>query len=138
MYLVGCINTYYYILQLTVFPPRPPPTSKMGDEERAAAEVGEALKEVSLNGDAAGDPAAPAEEAPPLSPRGDPSACAHCSRVGATRRCAKRHQKCLQRLFCDKVCEEAAHKKKPQQAVKVSICLVVRTEAQPLAKESVV
>ena len=39
--------------------------------------------------------------------------CAHCQRSNPTKRCAKRHAKCLSKLFCDSVCEKGAHQKKP-------------------------
>jgi hypothetical protein len=35
----------------------------------------------------------------------DPTACSSCSLANATKRCSKRHAKCLKKLFCDKVCE---------------------------------
>ena len=38
--------------------------------------------------------------------------CAHCKRSNPTKRCAKRHAKCITKLFCDSTCESAAHKKK--------------------------
>ena len=38
--------------------------------------------------------------------------CANCKRSNPTKRCAKRHAKCLTKLFCDSVCEKAAHQKK--------------------------
>ena len=38
--------------------------------------------------------------------------CAHCKRSNPTKRCAKRHAKCLTKLFCDSACELASHKKK--------------------------
>ena len=38
--------------------------------------------------------------------------CAHCNRSNPSKRCAKRHAKCLTKLFCDSVCEKAAHQKK--------------------------
>ena len=38
--------------------------------------------------------------------------CAHCKKTKPTKRCAKRHPKCLQKLFCNETCEVLAHKKK--------------------------
>ena len=38
--------------------------------------------------------------------------CAHCKRSNPSKRCAKRHAKCITKLFCDSVCEKAAHQKK--------------------------
>merc|ERR1712141_715933 len=37
--------------------------------------------------------------------------CANCKRQNAKKRCAKRHTKCMNKLFCDGVCEKAAHTK---------------------------
>ena len=57
--------------------------------------VCEALKEVSLN-------------------EGPSTNCAFCSKEKATKRCSKRHAKCLKKLFCDKICETSGHRvKKP-------------------------
>ena len=36
--------------------------------------------------------------------------CAYCAKIGATKRCVKRHAKCLKKLFCDEICEKASHK----------------------------
>ncbi len=38
--------------------------------------------------------------------------CAYCGKQGGTKRCTKRHRRCLQLLFCDRVCEEAAHRRR--------------------------
>jgi hypothetical protein len=38
--------------------------------------------------------------------------CAHCKKVKPSKRCAKRHPKCLKKLFCNDTCEMLAHKKK--------------------------
>ena len=38
--------------------------------------------------------------------------CANCKRSNPTKRCAKRHAKCLTKLFCDSVCEKGAHQRK--------------------------
>ncbi len=82
----------------------------------AEAEACKALKEVAINEKKSAADAAPEEKKPVVV--SDPSACAHCAKGGATKRCAKRHQKCLRKMFCDRVCEEAAHKKKaPAPAV---------------------
>ena len=43
--------------------------------------------------------------------------CATCNRSNPTKRCSKRHAKCLKKLFCDSVCESAAHKKKTEAVV---------------------
>ena len=37
--------------------------------------------------------------------------CANCKRQNPKKRCAKRHTKCMNKLFCDGVCEKAAHTK---------------------------
>ena len=38
--------------------------------------------------------------------------CNFCKKEGPTKRCSKRHPKCLKKLFCNSSCEEQAHKKK--------------------------
>ena len=47
--------------------------------------------------------------------------CAFCKKPSPTKRCAKRHPKCLKKLFCNESCEITAHKKKedPNAAPKV-------------------
>ena len=42
----------------------------------------------------------------------DEVVCAHCKKTKPTKRCAKRHPKCLKKLFCNETCEVLAHKKK--------------------------
>ena len=39
-------------------------------------------------------------------------ACAFCKKAEPTKRCSKRHPKCLKKIFCDEACENLAHKKK--------------------------
>ena len=39
-------------------------------------------------------------------------ACAFCKKAEPTKRCSKRHPKCLKKLFCDEACENLGHKKK--------------------------
>eukprot|EP00091_Calanus_sinicus_P013839 TRINITY_DN3073_c0_g1_i1.p1 TRINITY_DN3073_c0_g1~~TRINITY_DN3073_c0_g1_i1.p1 ORF type:complete len:131 (+),score=70.68 TRINITY_DN3073_c0_g1_i1:67-459(+) len=38
--------------------------------------------------------------------------CNFCKKDGPTKRCSKRHPKCIKKLFCNTTCEEQAHKKK--------------------------
>merc|ERR1712096_50226 len=38
--------------------------------------------------------------------------CSNCRRPNPRKKCSKRHTKCSKKLFCDKVCETAAHQKK--------------------------
>ena len=38
--------------------------------------------------------------------------CDYCHKPQPTRRCIKRHPKCMKKLFCNESCEELAHKKK--------------------------
>jgi hypothetical protein len=66
-----------------------------------AGEISAVMSEVNLNSDAGQSN----------------STCAHCAKEGARKRCAKRHTKCLQKLFCDKSCESADHSKKVAVAV---------------------
>ena len=42
--------------------------------------------------------------------------CAHCNRSNPSKRCSKRHAKCMKKMFCDDVCEKGAHKVKPLPA----------------------
>ena len=62
--------------------------------------VDTALKKVDLNAsDAAAVAAATTETT------SDPTACSLCKKSKATKRCSKRHAKCLKKIFCDSVCE---------------------------------
>ena len=47
--------------------------------------------------------------------------CGYCKKIGPTKRCSKRHPKCIKKLFCNETCEQMAHKKKedPNAATKV-------------------
>ena len=65
-------------------------------------EVSQALKEVDLN---------TTETSSEVKVKIDQTACAYCSKTGAKKRCAKRHPKCLKKIFCDEVCEKAGHQK---------------------------
>ena len=38
--------------------------------------------------------------------------CSHCKKANPSKRCAKRHMKCLQKIFCNETCEMLSHKKK--------------------------
>ena len=38
--------------------------------------------------------------------------CSHCKKTKPSKRCAKRHMKCLQKIFCNETCEMLSHKKK--------------------------
>merc|ERR1712129_535475 len=38
----------------------------------------------------------------------DMNTCNHCKKDGPTKRCSKRHPKCLKKLFCNATCEELA------------------------------
>ena len=38
--------------------------------------------------------------------------CGYCKKTGPTKRCSKRHPKCIKKLFCNETCEQMAHKKK--------------------------
>eukprot|EP00088_Acartia_fossae_P009555 TRINITY_DN14652_c0_g1_i2.p1 TRINITY_DN14652_c0_g1~~TRINITY_DN14652_c0_g1_i2.p1 ORF type:complete len:150 (-),score=37.68 TRINITY_DN14652_c0_g1_i2:286-735(-) len=41
-------------------------------------------------------------------------ACAHCGIKNPTKRCSKRHPKCMKKMFCNESCEGYAHKKKTE------------------------
>ena len=49
--------------------------------------------------------------------------CAFCQKTKPSKRCSKRHPKCLKKMFCNESCESMAHKKKedPQTASKVPV-----------------
>merc|ERR1712217_506523 len=38
--------------------------------------------------------------------------CNFCNKENPSKRCSKRHPKCIKKLFCNTTCEELAHKKK--------------------------
>ena len=38
--------------------------------------------------------------------------CSHCKKSKPSKRCTKRHTKCLQKIFCNDTCEMLSHKKK--------------------------
>eukprot|EP00090_Calanus_glacialis_P029589 TRINITY_DN4749_c0_g1_i2.p1 TRINITY_DN4749_c0_g1~~TRINITY_DN4749_c0_g1_i2.p1 ORF type:complete len:117 (-),score=42.89 TRINITY_DN4749_c0_g1_i2:82-432(-) len=42
--------------------------------------------------------------------------CGFCKKSDPTKRCSKRHPKCLKKMFCNETCEIAAHKKKEDPA----------------------
>jgi len=44
--------------------------------------------------------------------------CAFCKKPNPTKRCSKRHPKCLKKLFCSETCEALAHEDKKAAAVK--------------------
>ena len=48
--------------------------------------------------------------------------CDFCKKSDPTKRCSKRHPKCLTKMFCNETCELGAHKKKedPTAAAKVA------------------
>ncbi len=46
----------------------------------------------------------------------DAVVCDYCHRAAPTRRCIKRHPKCMKKLFCNESCEELAHRKKEAPA----------------------
>ena len=44
--------------------------------------------------------------------------CAFCKKPGPAKRCSKRHQKCLPKMFCNETCESLAHEDKKAALVK--------------------
>ena len=44
--------------------------------------------------------------------------CAFCKKTGPVKRCSKRHQKCLPKMFCNETCESLAHEDKKTALVK--------------------
>ena len=72
---------------------------KIQEEESAVV-----LKEVDEN-----QPPAPVEVGP---------VCAFCKKSEPSKRCSKRHQKCLAKMFCNETCESLAHDDKKSALVK--------------------
>merc|ERR1712086_941335 len=48
----------------------------------------------------------------------DEKLCAFCTKSGPTKRCSKRHPKCLPKMFCNDTCEALAHEDKKAALVK--------------------
>ena len=48
----------------------------------------------------------------------DEKLCAFCNKSGPTKRCSKRHPKCLPKMFCNDSCEAFAHEDKKAALVK--------------------
>ena len=46
--------------------------------------------------------------------------CAYCERPGPVYKCVKNHSKCDGKLFCDRKCNESAHRKDKYKAVMAS------------------
>jgi len=44
--------------------------------------------------------------------------CAHCKKAGPSKRCSKRHPKCLKKMFCNETCEALAHADPKKAAAK--------------------
>ena len=58
------------------------------------------------------DPKVLSEKDTNTSPENGETGCCYCKKTGPTKRCAKRHPKCIKKLFCNETCEQMAHKKK--------------------------
>ena len=76
--------------------------NKKSDSQNMTDSVDTALKKVDLN---AKDAAAVAAAAASETTNSDPTACSFCKKPKVTKRCLKRHAKCLNKIFCDSVCE---------------------------------
>merc|ERR1712179_85211 len=65
--------------------------------------------------------------------------CNFCKKQGPTKRCAKRHPKCIKKLFCNEVCEMMAHKKKedPNAPPKAEVKKVDKKKSKAKKKENV-
>jgi len=48
----------------------------------------------------------------------DEKLCSFCKKSGPTKRCSKRHPKCLPKMFCNDTCESLAHEDKKAALVK--------------------
>merc|ERR1711915_945685 len=87
-------------------------TSKMADTEKAEVksssdDVSNDLKNLKVTEDTENhDPKEDQENAEAV-------VCAYCKKAsGPTKRCGKRHPKCIKKLFCNETCENLSHKKK--------------------------
>merc|ERR1711997_899084 len=58
------------------------------------------------------------ENQPPPAPVEVGPVCAFCKKTGPVKRCSKRHQKCLAKMFCNETCESLAHEDKKAALVK--------------------
>ena len=77
--------------------------NRSGAKSKPAAvkPLGESLKQLDLN----------EESAAVIIPT-----CSHCGKDKPSKRCAKRHPKCLKKIFCDEICEKRAHAPAPAPA----------------------
>merc|ERR1712083_496956 len=63
--------------------------------------------------------------------------CAFCKKASPTKRCSKRHPKCLKKMFCNEACETQSHKKKDTGAVKpASMTAKVAAKKKKAKKEN--
>ena len=58
------------------------------------------------------DPKVLSEKDTNTSPESEEAGCCYCKKTGPNKRRAKRHPKCIKKLFCNETCEQMAHKKK--------------------------
>merc|ERR1712039_756349 len=94
--------------------------NKENNSQNMTDSVDTALRKVDLNAKdaAAVAAAAAASDTTKETTASDPTACSFCKKSKATKRCSKRHAKCLKKIFCDSVCETQAHKKKVEAMIK--------------------
>jgi hypothetical protein len=53
----------------------------------------------------------------------DPLSCCYCRKPNPSKRCSKRHPKCIKKLYCNETCETLSHKKKEASFFKgIRIC----------------
>ena len=67
-------------------------------------DVTKPLGEIDLNKDVSAD-----EQTKDLKDEKDQVTCAYCKKSNPSKRCAKRHTRCMKLMFCDKVCELGSH-----------------------------
>ena len=77
-------------------------TTKAADEDPAPAEP---EKETNVVNEVSGNTS-------------DEKVCTFCKKTGPTKRCSKRHPKCLPKMFCNDTCESLAHEDKKAALVK--------------------
>jgi hypothetical protein len=54
----------------------------------------------------------------------DPLSCCYCRKPNPSKRCSKRHPKCIKKLYCNETCETLSHKKKEASFSKATALLL--------------
>ena len=59
----------------------------------------------------------------------DALSCAFCKKTDSTKRCSKRHPKCLKKMFCNDSCESRSHENKKGKSAKEEPTKVAKKKA---------